>query len=183
MWIIPFVIGCGVGAGAFYLVKKDDLNRLGTLETELSQLRRDLQTSETNHEQRLREAIATLQQEYQGKIATLETQLAAAKNPAPAETASLKDHTVPDTLEPPILAATIQPRTDSTPVLVSSPSGKPCIPPILAQGVTFQTVEAAIASFEPPILAAEIHCRTETSSPSLATPSGKPCIPPILAQA
>ncbi|ANV84835.1 hypothetical protein AWQ21_10870 [Picosynechococcus sp. PCC 7003] len=182
MWIISFVIGCGVGAGAFYLVKKDDLNRLGTLETELGQLRRDLQTSEANHEQRLREAIATLQQEYQSKIATLEAQLAAANNPAPAATASPK-HTVPDTLEPPILAATIQPRTDSTPVLVSSPSGKPCIPPILAQGVTFQTVEAAIASFEPPILAAEIRCRPETAGPNLATPSGKPCIPPILAQA
>ncbi|MEB3224365.1 MAG: hypothetical protein VKJ86_01010 [Synechococcus sp.] len=190
MGIIPFLVGCAVGAGGFYLVKKDDLNRLSELEMELGQLRRDLQNSESNHEQRLREAIAQLQEEYQEKMAALEAQLPT-PIPAPAETVETneipmaevgKQFTV-NTLEPPILAAEIQCRPEHTPLNLSNPSGKPCDPPILAQGVTFQTLPQAIAPFEPPILAAEICCRAAAPTITLATPSGKPCIPPILAQA
>ena len=190
MVILPFIIGCGVGAGVFYFIKKDDLDRLGELETELNQLRRELQHSEANHEQRLREVIAQLQQEYQGKITALEAQLAAQK-PSPTETVETSEtpevkevtNFVITTLEPPILAAEIHFRPGRTPLSLSTPSGQPCDPPILAQGMeTAATPEKAIISFEPPILVAEIHFRAEVTPITLATPSGKPCTPPILAQ-
>ncbi|MBV5260134.1 hypothetical protein FLX56_17105 [Synechococcus moorigangaii CMS01] len=164
------------------------MNRLSDLETELGQLRRDLQNSEANHEQRLREAIAQLQQEYQGKMTALEAQLMTS---APVETVETAEPPMAETInqsafqtmEPPILAADIQCRPERPPLILSCPSGQPCEPPILAQGVTFQLGTMAIATFEPPILAADIRCRSELPTIDLSSPSGKPCVPPILAQA
>ncbi|WP_024545598.1 hypothetical protein [Picosynechococcus sp. NKBG15041c] len=182
--IISFVIGCAVGAGGFYLAKKDDLNRLSTLETELSQLRRDLQNSETQHEQRLREAIAQLEKDYQGKITSLEAKLVSPE-PAPQELSAPAIPvavTLPDTMEPPILAAEIK-CGDRPTLTLSNPSGQACVPPILAQGITATPAVTVTVTFEPPILAADIRCRAGAPTLNLATPSGKICVPPILAQA
>lgn len=206
MRFLFLLIGFGVGAGTMYLLQMKDMNRLDELETELDKTRRNFADAEVEHEHRLKDAIATLQEdyqkkqdqrvlnlktEYQAKISTLEAQINALEAQlglAPAETSQATIHPQPEaafstsaaSFEPPILAAAIRPLANPPVLKLSTPTGKQFEPPILAQ--LTKTLIQLPTTFEPPILAAVIHSRPTQPTFNLSTPTGKHIEPPILAQ-
>ncbi len=209
--IVYLIIGFAVGAAALYLIQMKDLDRLDESERELAKARRALADAEIDHENRLKEAIAELQTEYQRKreleiqsltldfnekiqalkiqVRNLELRELERQNiqtisvvePVPEETTTIA---APNTMDPPILATEIRSLQQAPQILLSSPTGKTTEPPILARNPkkSQPSTSFKVVSWQPPILAATIRALKDVPQLILSTPTGKSCEPPILAQ-
>lgn len=203
--VLFLVIGFILGAGVLYLLQMKDLDRLDQADKALKKARQAFADAEIEHEQRLKEAIATLQDEYQKKgdrralnlkaeyeekIRLLKEHLpqsAAPEIQTPAPTRDPKKEILKTrdvaTFEPPILATDIQFLADPPAIPTATITGKTIHePPILAQ-IVLTSETLFCPGFEPPILATNIQFAVDYPQTPVATPTGKIIEPPILAQA
>lgn len=145
--VLFLVIGFILGAAVLYLLQMKDLDRLDQADKELKKARQAFADAEIEHEQRLKEAIATLQEDYQQKgdrralnlKAEYEEKIRRLKEQQPQSAVSeiqtsaspeVQDFTA---FEPPILATNIQFAADYPQVSASTTTSKIIEPPILAQ--------------------------------------------------
>jgi len=166
MIILPFLIGMLLGAGILYLVLKKRIEQSATTELELKQLRQALTDAEEAHQLRLKEAIATLQSDYQEK------------NKGNLKALSEKYEAKLYSLEQQLRAVATQNKTQAATQNAGAIADK------LPEGTPKENKENSFetATFAPPILAANIIYLTPIPAIPTSIPTGKAIDPPILAQ-